>query len=212
MDFRERMRSRFAGQLGRPHGLPGRLVGRLLDRVNGDSIAAAVDALDIPPGAVLADLGFGGGIGLELLLQGLQDGGQVYGVDQSTAMLAAAARRFRHEIATGQLSLHQAQIERLPLATASIDGAITLNTLYFITDLASAFKECARVLKPSGQLVVGIGDPDAMAGRPIHAHGLQVRSLAEVSHALLDAGLELDQHRRVGTDEGVFHLLVAQPY
>jgi ubiquinone/menaquinone biosynthesis C-methylase UbiE len=126
-------------------------------------------------------------------------------------MLAAAARRFRREIKTGRLALHQGSMEALPLEAASLDGAITLNTLYFITDLAGALEECARVLKPSGQLVIGLGDPDTMARQRLTAHGFTVRPLVEVTNALLAAGLEVDQHRRVETADGVFHLLVAQP-
>jgi len=214
--------ARFAAQLGHPHGVPGRLVGRMLNRANRAATFEAVDALDLAPGAVVADLGFGGGIGLELLLRRLGDrsptsaaglaGGQVHGVDQSVTMLGAAARRFRREIETGRLALHQASIECLPLAAATVDGAITLNTLYFITDLAGALQECARVLKPSGQLVVGLGDPNQMARQRVTAHGFRVRPLAEVTNALLAAGLEVDEHRPIGNGRGLFHLLVAQPY
>jgi len=184
----------------------------MLNRANRAAIVAAVDALYIPPGSVLADLGFGGGVGLELLLARGTDGGQVHGVDVSSTMLTAASRRFRHELATGQLLLHQASIERLPLGTASLDGAISLNTMYFIPDLAGALKECARVLKPSGQLVIGLGDPDYMAGKAITAHGFRVRPLAEFTRALLEAGLETDRHLRVGSGPNAFHLLATQPF
>ena len=211
MDLPELVLSRVAAQLGHPHGLPGLVLGHLLNRANRVATTEAVEALDIPPGAVVADLGFGGGIGLELLLSRLLDGGLVHGVDRSSAMLSAAVRGHRREIETGRLALHNGPMEALPLETASLDGAITLNTLYFITDLAGALKECARVLKPSGQLVIGLGDPDTMARQPLTAHGFHVRPLVEVTNALLAAGLEVDQHRRVSTGDGVFHLLVAQP-
>jgi hypothetical protein len=39
-----------------------------------------------------------------------------------------------------------------------------------------------------------------------------VRPLTQITNALHDAGLEVDQHRRVGTGEDAFHLLVTQPY
>lgn len=212
MDPRDRWRSTLAAQLGHPRGLPGLVVGRMLNRANRAAIDSAVGALDIPPGAVLADLGFGGGLGLELLLSGLEDGGEVHGVDQSTAMLAAATRRFRRQLESGLLVLHEAPLDRLPLETSSLDGAITLNTLYFVTDLAGLFDEWARVLKPSGQLVIGLGDPDTMARQPLTAHGFHVRPLVQVTNALHDANLEVDQHQRVGTGEDAVHLLVTQPY
>lgn len=184
----------------------------MLNHSNRAAISAAVDALDILPAATLADLGFGGGIGLELLLRRTGQRGLVHGIDLSTTMVEAASRRFRRELGTGRLVLHNAPIERLPLATGSIDGAITLNTLYFIDDLAGALSECARVLKPSGQLVIGLADPYMMERHPLTAYGFHVRPLTAVTNALHDAGLEVDQHRRVGARQGAYHLLVTQPY
>jgi ubiquinone/menaquinone biosynthesis C-methylase UbiE len=212
MGIRERMQASLAAQLRRPHGLPGRFVGRMLGRANRAAIIEAVEAMDIPPAAELADLGFGGGLGLELLMRRLEEGGHVYGVDQSETMIAAAAHRFRREIRAGVLTLQNAPIEHLPLATGTLDGAITLNTLYFIPDLAAALDECARVLRPSGQLVIGLGDPQNMARNPLTAHGFLVRSLDEITSALRAAHLEVDKHVLVGTGERAFHLLVAQPY
>jgi len=58
--------------------------------------------------------------------------------------------------------------------------------------------------------VIGLGDPDAMGRQPLTAHGYQVRPIVEVTSALHDAGLEVDQHRRVGVGEDAYHLLVAQ--
>jgi arsenite methyltransferase len=135
----------------------------------------------------------------------------VHGVDQSTAMLGAAARRFRPQLASGRLMLHQAPLERLPLETASLDGAITLNTIYFVTDLAGVFGEWARVLKPGGRLVIGLGDPDDMARQPLTAHGFHIRPLAQVTSALDESHLEVDQHQRIGSGKNAFHLLVTTP-
>jgi SAM-dependent methyltransferase len=212
MEVPDRWRDAVGAQLRHPHGLPGLVVGRVLNHYNKAVIAEAVGALDIPPGAMLADFGFGGGTGLELLMAALEDGGQVHGVDHSTAMLGAASRRFARQISSGLLVLHEAPLEHLPLETSSLDGVITLNTIYFISDLAAALSEWARVLKPSGQLVIGLGDPDTMAGQPLTAHGFRVRPLTEVTNALLSAGLEVDQHRLIGTGENATHLLLAQPY
>lgn len=67
MGLRERMLAGFAAQLGKPTGLPGMVVGTMLNRTNRGMISDAVDALELQPGAAAADLGFGGGAGLALL-------------------------------------------------------------------------------------------------------------------------------------------------
>src|SRR5260370_8970906 len=64
MGLRSRMLAGLASQLGRPTGLRGRVIGNMLNRSNRGEIAMAIAALEIPSGAVAADLGFGGGGGL----------------------------------------------------------------------------------------------------------------------------------------------------
>ncbi len=195
------------GQLGHPHGLPGLVVGRMLNRGNGSAIREAVGTLRAPPDGVLADLGFGGGAGLRLLLDRSAPAGRVHGVEVSATMLEDARRRLAAQIRGGRLVLHQAPIEALPLPAASLDAAITLNTIYFVADLDAAFAECARVLRPGGSLVVGLRDPAAMAKMPLAASGFRLRPVEDVATALERAGLAVERHRRDG--EGGFHLLVA---
>lgn len=211
MELPDRVLATFASQLGNPRGLPGRVLGRLLNRANRAVITGAVGALDLPSDGVAADLGFGGGAGLDVLLCRLGASGQVHGIDQSATMLSAAAHRFRHEVEGGRLTLHQAPIEHLPLETSSLDGIITLNTIYFVAELAGALQEFARVLKPGGQIVIGLDDPQQMARQSVARHGFRVRPLAEVTNGLLAAGLEVDQHRPIGSGRDLFHLLVARP-
>jgi arsenite methyltransferase len=197
-----------ASQLGRPTGLRGRLIGNMLNRSNRGEIAMAITALDIPAGAVAADLGFGGGVGLELLLARVGDQGQVYGVDLSPTMVSRASRRFRREVASGRLHVRSGSITQLPLDSKSIQSAITINTIYFIPELELAFVELARVLTRSGRVVVGIGDPDAMARMPMTPYGFRLRPVAEVTAAAESAGLALQDDKRFGHGVGAAHLLV----
>jgi arsenite methyltransferase len=208
MGLRSRMLAGFASQLGRPTGLRGRLIGNMLNRSNRGEIAMAITALDIPTGAVAADLGFGGGVGLALLLEHVGPQGQVHGVDLSPTMVSRASRRFRREIASGRLHVHSGSITQLPLDSGSIQAAITINTIYFIAELDRAFSELARVLTPSGRVVVGIGDPDAMARMPMTPYGFRLRPVAEVTAAAASAGLALHDDKRSGQGVGAAHLLV----
>jgi arsenite methyltransferase len=197
-----------ARQLGRPSGLAGRLVVRSLDRGNRATIAAAVEALDLQMGSVTADIGFGGGVGLKLLLDRPEVASAV-GIELSVAMLKAAQRRFAGELARDELRLESGSLTRLPLADASLDGAITVNTIYFVDDLDMALRECARTLRPAGRLVLGLGDPEAMERMPFTAHGFRLRPLVDLEACIADAGLELIDHRRVGQARVPSHLLVA---
>ena len=180
----------------------------MLNRVNRAMITKAIDALAIQPGAVAADLGFGGGLGLRLFLDRVGPQGKVYGVDVSPTMLSSASRRFRPEIANGRLILHSGSMTQLPLSDGSITAAITNNTIYFIADLERAFSELTRILSRSGRLVVGIGDPEWMAKMPTTPYGFTIRPTAEVVELAQSAGLAIQEHLRVGDGGRVAHLLV----
>jgi arsenite methyltransferase len=197
-----------AGQLRRPHGLAGCGMGSMLNRANRATVAAAVDALAPAPGEVVADVGFGGGLGLAMLLDRAGPAGRVHGVDISRVMIDRARRRHRRAVADGRLVLHEASMTDLPIADASVDAAMTVNTIYFVPD--SVFAELTRVLSSTGRLVLGLGDPDAMAREPVTVHGFRIRPLVELQDALTGAGLTYVDHRRVGDGPDAFHLLVAQ--
>lgn len=209
MDLRAPLRRHLASQLGAPRGPLGRLVAARLNRRNRVAITAAVDALGDVEAATAADIGFGGGVGLETLLQRVGADGCVHGVEVSTSMLARANRTFAHDLNERRLLLHRGSISQLPLADASLDAAITTNTLYFVPDLTAALGELARVLKPSGRVVVGIGDPEQMANDPVCAHGFRLRPVSDVVAGMAHAGLVVEEDRRVGERDAGPHLLIA---
>jgi arsenite methyltransferase len=160
---RQRLLSIVAGQPGRPHGLLGRGVAIVLNRGNRRSLAAAVQATDIAPGGVAADIGFGGGVGLGLLLDRVGDDGLVHGVEVSKDVLRRARSRFAAHVEAGRLRLMERSLTAVPVDDNSVGAAITVNTVYFVPELDAACAELARVLRPGGRVVVGIGDPEAMA-------------------------------------------------
>lgn len=211
MDLRRRLHAGVARQLGHPTGLAGRVVGAGLNRGNRRAVTGTVEALAIPPGGVAADVGFGGGVGLALLLDRIDPPGRVHGVEISSEMLGRAARRFREAISAGRLELHQASMLDLPFAAGSLDGIITTNTIYFVPDLVPAFGALARALKGSGRVAVGLADPAAMEKMPHTPYGFRIRPVEEIVEALGRAELTLAEHRRVGDRSRPFHVLVAVP-
>jgi ubiquinone/menaquinone biosynthesis C-methylase UbiE len=190
--LRERLLSTVAGQLGRPHGILSPFVARALNRGNEKAIAAAVDAAQAPRGGVAADIGFGGGVGLQLLLDRIGDDGVVHGIEIADDMLRRAESKFGSD---GRLRLARGSLTEVPLDDGSVDALITVNTVYFISELDAACTELARVLRPGGRAVIGIGDPDVMARLPFTKHGFTIRPVGEVAAALQDSGLQVEQRR-----------------
>ena len=210
MRLRTRIDAYIAGQLGHPAGIVGRMLSKGLNRGNRELIEGAVAALALPPDAVVADVGFGGGIGLRLLLDG-PSAPTVHGVEVSATMISQAQSQFAEECSAGRLHIHHGPITDLPLESTSLDGLITVNTIYFIDDLDSALRELARTLRSSGRAVIGIGDPQAMEKMSFTAQGFCLRPVSDIERAFARAGLELVDHRRVGKGRIPAHLLIAAP-
>lgn len=210
MGVRERFRVRLARQLGHPSGIHGKVIARGLNKGNRNVVLAAVAASQVRPGQSAADLGFGGGVGLRALLDEVGPSGHVHGVEISETMLQGARRRFAPDIACGRLTLSPGDLTALPLADASLHAAITTNTVYFVEDLTRTFAEIARVVRPGGRVVVGIGDPDHMRSFSFTSHGFRLRPVDEVAGLLEAAGFGAPTDRRAGEGERAFHLLVAQ--
>jgi SAM-dependent methyltransferase len=181
-----------AGQLGRPHGILSPFVARSLNRGNSKAIAAAVDAAEIQRGNVAADIGFGGGAGLHLLLTAVGEDGVVHGIEFADDMLRRARSAFGGD---SRLRLAHGSLIELPLEDGVLDALITVNTVYFISALDVACAELARVLRPGGRAVVGIGDPDVMARLPFVKHGFTIRPVAEIAAALAESGLQVEERR-----------------
>lgn len=198
-----------ARQLGGPSGPLGHLVARMLNKGNAVTIAAAVEALGLSGTETVADVGFGGGLGLELLLT-VTPGGVVHGVEPSATMLARARRSQADAIAAGRLKLHDAPVQQLPFDDGALDGWISLNTIYFIEDLAPAFRELGRVLGSAGRGVVGVADPGWMAKLPFTKHGFILRPVPDVVALLESEGLAVEQ-RQVGRDGPTYSLLICRP-
>ena len=102
-----------------------------------------------------------------------------------------ASRRNRRGIEAGRVALRQASAEDLPFPEASFDKVLLVHTVYFWPELAPAFREIARVLRPAGRVVVA-HRTDTSAARDFPAPIYRFREPAAVRNALEAAGLSCD--------------------
>jgi arsenite methyltransferase len=105
----------------------------------------------IEPGAVVLDLGCGAGTDLLVAAQMTGSAGRVIGVDMTSAMLERA-RRSATEMGLGNVELHEALIEALPLGDASVDVVISNGVIDLVPDKDVVLDEVDRVLRPGGRL------------------------------------------------------------
>jgi ubiquinone/menaquinone biosynthesis C-methylase UbiE len=112
--------------------------------------------MEVQPDGRVLEIGFGPGVSLAYLAQQAQ---QVIGVDVSGVMVQQARKRNAQAIAAGRVELHQASAERLPLAAASYDKVLSINSIQIWPDPAAGLREVRRVLKPGGRLALGFAGP-----------------------------------------------------
>jgi len=127
---------------------------------------AAFAKVNLPPDAVVADVGAGTGF---VALGLAPKVAKVFGFDASPEMLDVAHRN----LATfPNVELRQSPGDRLPVPDGALDAAFANMYLHHAPDPASAIKELARTLKPGGALC--ITDLDT------HDHEWQREQMAEL--------------------------------
>jgi demethylmenaquinone methyltransferase / 2-methoxy-6-polyprenyl-1,4-benzoquinol methylase len=121
----------------------------------------ALENLGLRPGMRLLDVATGTGLVARAAVQILGDPRAVVGLDPSAGMLREARKRVTAPLAQGQ-------VEDLPFGSACFDVLTIGYALRHATDLDVAFRECWRVLKPDGQiLVLEISRPPAWGQRQL---------------------------------------------
>ena len=127
----------------------------------------------LPPDAVVLDIGCGTGTALAALLarpEVEQRLGTYLGLDPSANMLAVAQRRtFSGRVPDLRWLCAPGDSAPLPVADASVDLVLCCSCLHFMSAPAVCISEMQRVLKPGGTLLLGDWCADYLTVRLIVA-------------------------------------------
>jgi SAM-dependent methyltransferase len=145
----------------------------------GRRCADAVEPLFAYQGRTL-ELGVGTGA-VAVALRGR--GREVVGVDVSEPMLRRAQERLGPRVAL-------ADVQRLPVATASVDDAYACWVLHLVSDVSATLAEVRRVLRPGGRVVV-------VTTRPTNPRSDVDRVMTEIDLALHAGGARQDDPARL---------------
>jgi SAM-dependent methyltransferase len=148
----------------------------------------------------ILDLGCGNGI---VSFAFAQLGHDVYGVDPDTSedVGLGAAARLAAVSAPGSITLKQAFAESLPFPDSYFDAVYTRQAVHHFQDLGLGLRECARVLKSSGEFLATrehvVDDErqlqEFLANHLLHKlHGGEnAHSLSRYKDSLTAAGLDI---------------------
>jgi ubiquinone/menaquinone biosynthesis C-methylase UbiE/DNA-binding transcriptional ArsR family regulator len=161
--------------------------------------AAISDALAERPFRSLLDLGTGTGRMLELFGPKVERG---LGVDLSLDMLLLARARIERA-GLRHCSVRQGDIYDLAVPAGSFDVVVIHQVLHFLDDGGRAIREAARVLAPSGRLlVVDFAPHDLEFLREEHAHRRLGFAAETVAQWMTAAGLDVAMHKSLPPEPG----------
>jgi cyclopropane fatty-acyl-phospholipid synthase-like methyltransferase len=111
-----------------------------------------VAALELEPGARVADLGSGGGYFTFRLARAVGPAGRVYAVDVDEGLNAYVAGRAREEgLANVEVILAEYADPKLP---EPVDLVFTSNTYHHIEDRPRYFENAKKYLRPNGRVAI----------------------------------------------------------
>ncbi|MBO4417688.1 MAG: methyltransferase domain-containing protein [Bacteroidales bacterium] len=141
------------------------------------------------PEAIL-DAGCGGGANLARWMDRCP-GAKLTGLDFSPISVNESRRFNAEEISAGRCSVVQGDVMQMPFAENSFDCVSAFETVYFWPDIARAFAEVKRVLKPGGIFFI-CNESDALDQRAIDAckliRGMRLYKAEELQVSLEQAG------------------------
>lgn len=112
---------------------------------------AVMQALAPRKGERIIDVGSGPGLMAEELADVVGKDGKVCGIDSSESMIGLSRGRSTER---PWLEFRVADAMALPYADQSFDGAVCVQVLEYVPDVAAALRELNRVLRPSGRAVI----------------------------------------------------------
>ncbi len=174
------------GQFQHPTGWFGRTwMESILNKGNKALIDSALRVLNARSGERIADIGFGGGYAIDQLLPQVKPACPI-GVDVSEMMVDIGNEKWDDTV-----EIYLAAVTSMPLTEGSLDGAISVHTIYFWSDPVAALQEIRRVLKPGGRLVLGVGDAWLMRLSPLSWFRFRLYSQDKLESLLMQAGFSV---------------------
>ena len=149
-----------------------------------------LEALQLRPGALLADLACGaGGPGLWVAQQ---SGATLVGVDPAVAGLAAARVRAARVGLALRAEFRPGSFAQTGLEDASVDGVMSIEAFQYAPDKAAALAEIGRILKPGSRagIVCFEVDPARVRDGPVRG----VDPIIDYTPLLAAVGLRVEAH------------------
>jgi ubiquinone/menaquinone biosynthesis C-methylase UbiE len=146
------LKSTLIRMFGRPTATLGKLGGIIMARTNAAFARSAISLLDVQPRDEVLEVGFGPGVGIQLLAE---SAGRVAGVDCSREMVQQARARNAEVVERGAVELRHGSVENLPFEDGTFDAVLAINSMQVWPDVMAGLREVGRVTKSGGRVALG---------------------------------------------------------
>lgn len=140
-------------QGGKPSGLLGSIIGRLMNIFHGDIHNWGLKSCSIQEDFVCLDIGCGGGNAVKTIAEKATNG-KIFGLDHSLEMVNLSQKLNKSAIAKGLVDINQGSVSTLPFLDEQFDLITAFETIQFWPDLDKDLTEVRRVLKSTGTFVI----------------------------------------------------------
>lgn len=172
-----------AALLRRPAGEMAGIVAEKMNESNLLMNRRSIEKLDVKSGQRILEIGPGNGKFVSEILE--TDRSLYYtGIDYSEEMTRAASDINQRYTASGRARFLTGEADDLPFDDGTFHHVMTVNTVYFWENPEEVLAEIRRVLKPEGQLVIGIRPKAVMEKYPFTKYGFTLYSPDGLSELL----------------------------
>jgi ubiquinone/menaquinone biosynthesis C-methylase UbiE len=146
-------------------------------------------------------------------------GARVFAVDPVNYNLRQARRLVKKNRLVEEVQVIQGWIESIPLKSSSVDYIWCRDMLNHVADLKGAFRECARVLKPRGHMLLFVTLATELlelkeARRLYAALAIVAKnmSIQKLERAIQSSGLRIDERDKIDSEWREWGIEQGHPY
>ena len=158
-----------------------------------------IGELGLPAGSRGLDVGCGVGLYALWLAEAVGQGGRVVAIEPEPAKVEAARALVGGEAAGDRLEFQQGDGTAIPLPDRSVDWVWCGDVLHHIVDTEKALRECLRVVRPGGRVIVKESQVFSAMFLPGHPELERRIQLAEIRRTMDEGAGRSFQERRQAT-------------
>jgi ubiquinone/menaquinone biosynthesis C-methylase UbiE len=179
-----------AKQLSKPTGIGGKLVFSAINSQNRPLYIETIKVLSPGNTDTILDIGCGNGYMLKIFAQQFKC--DFTGIDISESIIKTAMNNNRSFVQSGRMAFICQNVDMMAFDDNTFDKACSVNTAYFLEDLAVTLSEVRRVLKPGGLFVNTLYTNETLSRFSHTRYGYKRHTDNQLINAGVDAGFSAD--------------------